>query len=287
MTTSETNQAPAAKTAKPETIADDLAQRSIFASPEDATPFLERISAYPDFDEPAQAFIGFTDEGDFDPQAYTPETEVIVAKLNRKGAGVKALVVAPIPTLEAIMADEAGREWARNILRKELNHVLVRPLREAENVTAVLSEVPTTLEAFITSGRDSTGSALESFDALHKELNEYFKNKFPVWAKAKLNKSELRKAFESAGYAAEYYPGLESRASGSFFVAALSVAVKFAKHKGFDSAIFERWLATRDQATFDANADEGLDDIDSLLGGITATPETEGEAAEDDTPAEA
>ena len=148
------------KAPKAKTVIDDMAARFTAPDLEQGIAYLQRVSGeYADFASYPLVAVGMDSEGNFDPAVYTDSTRMMVAKLRKsEGKGddrtttIKAIVVGAVPTLDALLASDSGKEWVQRIIDKELNHVLVRPLRDAENVLASVSEMPSTLEAFISSG---------------------------------------------------------------------------------------------------------------------------------------
>lgn len=268
-----------ANTAKPKTVADDMAARRVFDNVESALPYLHKCAEdFKDFAEIPLAGVGLDEEGNFDPEIYTESMRVMVATLRKAKEGVKAIVIAPLPTLDSLLADDAGKAWVQRILDKELNHVAVRPLRDAEDVSTMVDQMPTTRDAYISSARDGGAGIMEAFNELFKQLNSTLAAKVPVWAKARLTKSELKKSLENAAYAAEYYPALEDRGEGkdSLFVVCLNLAITAAGRKGLDPTIFQRWMDTRNAKTLATTQEEEDDfDADSLAEDMLAEPEAE------------
>lgn len=260
---------------KVKTVLEDMDGRRFFATPDDAKAYLmASADAFSDFDKQTFANVGIDDEGNFDPEVYTDGMRVMVAVLKRQGKSpgektrVQAIVVAPAPTIESILADEAALAWATRILEKEINHVAVRAIRDVEDVSTTVDQMPRTLAAYISSARGEGGGIMETFNTLQKDLNATM-SKINVWAKARLIKSDFKKALESKGYALEYFPALENHAKGSLFVMAAQIGVNAAKKKGLDATIFERWLETRDAKTFTPGEDEEDDlDLDSLTSSL-------------------
>lgn len=279
---------------KTKTVAENFPPRRVFESVEEASNFLNRqASELSDFEEQDFAFVGVDEDGNFDPEIYTDGTRVLVAKLMNRGeivggtrqpSTVKAIVVAPVPTLDSILSDDMGRDWADKILLKELNHVAVRGLRDADNIKNMLETIPVNREGYLTSTRAAGGGVMEAFNELYKAINATLSHRVKSWDKARLTKAELKKAMESAAYAAEYYPQLEDRGDkDSLFLVAIEMGIAAAKKKGLDATIFERWKATRDQATL-AGSDEDEDDLD--LDDLTADLlDEEGDEAEAETEA--
>jgi len=285
--------------AKPKTTLEGMTGYRTFDSTEDAMAYLQKCGEdFSDFGEQPFAMVGIDDAGNFDPEIYTPEMRVRVAVLRnvprtttvngkpvRDPTTIKAIVVTPVPTLESLMADEAGQSWLLKVLDKELNHVAVRPLRDAENLETAMSQMPTTRAGFIESTRDG-GGIMDTFNDLHQIINDQLKKSVPIWNKAKLIKAELKKAMESKAYATEYYPALEDRGDKpSLFVLALQFGQKVAKNKGLAPDIFDKWLATRDAqtlkgATAEDDNDVSLDDLTAdLFGSDDSTEKTDNTAA--------
>lgn len=297
MTTNESAPAKAAESkAKELTVANDMDARRMFNNVEDAAAYLSASAEkYADFGAVTLAAPGIDSEGNFDPDVYAPGMQVMVAKLMRlktpknPTAGVKALVVVPVPSLEQFMANELGKAWVERIIQKELNHVAVRPLREAKDVDTVIDQIPTTMEQFISSARGEGGGIMDTYKEMFKKLIDSMAKLSKVWEKARLTKSELQAAYSSKAYAMEYYPALENRGDKpSLFVMSLQTAIVGAKAKGLDPTIFERWLETRDAKPLaGADAEEGEEEIDedalalSLMEDTPAKPATEGEAETD------
>lgn len=276
---------------KAKTVGDDMTARRIFPSLDAATEYLNASAAnFADFDKYPIAAPGMDAEGNFDPEIYSDSVDVMVSVL-RAERKVKAIVVAPIPRVASLIESDEGKKWVEKILHKELNHVAVRHLRDAEDVSTVVDQMPTTLDGYIASGRDGGGGILEAYDDLYKQVNATLAAKLPVWAKARFTKGELRKALESKGYAAEYYPAVEDYKGKSLFETALELAIAAAKRKGLEPTIFERWRDTRNAKAFTAgDEDEDELDLDALTDALVdsekeaeATPATDAPASEPET----
>lgn len=295
-----------AAVAKPKTVADDMDARRLFDTVEEAAAYLNLCSeTFVDFDKIPVASVGLglaedNETLEFDPAVYLPgKMRVGISTLkateaakagDKKTRAVKAIVIAPFPTREYLLEDKAGQDWVDRILAKELNHVAVRELRDAADVSTVTDRMPTTKTAYIESARASTGMTA-SFDALYKTINDIIGASVPMWKKAKLVKAELRKAMESKGYAEEYYPALEAPTEKrpGLFVMASQLGISAAKKEGLDPTIFERWLATRDQkvtAPTDEDEDElEFADLEAALNKAPA-PATDAAPAQESAPAQ-
>lgn len=297
-----TTTTPAA-TPKPKTTLEGMTGYRSFDSTDEATAYLAKCNEdFTDFAEQHFAMVGVDESGAFKPDVYTPDMRVRVAVLRnvprtvggkRDATTIKAVVVTPVPTIPSLLGidadtweivkDSPAMAFVVKTLDKELNHIAVRPLRDAENIETAMEQVPTTLAGFIESNRE-TGGILETFNELYKTINDTLAKQVPLWSKARLVKAELKRAMESKAYALEYYPALEDRgedgngkAKDSLFVLALQFGQKLAKSKGMDAAVFDKWLASRDAQTLKASTDDDEDDIslDDLVADL-------GEPAADD-----
>lgn len=308
--TAATPEATAEAEKKAKTVIEGMESRRMFDNAADAEAYLNRCSEqFTDFATVPQIINGmipvYTTPGDessevvgatFDPAVYTPDMRIMVAVLANRGekgqpSTVKAIVVTPAPTLDAILGDEAAKIWlVSKVLDKELNHVAVRALRQADDPESVQDQMPLTLSDYVSSSRESTGGIMETFNTLFKGIIASLAVKSPAWAKARLIKSELKKALESSAYAREYYPTLEDRGDKpSLFVMALQLGKREAAKQGLAPDIFDRWAATRDQKALKAASADGEDDdfdLDDLAFEAEAAPEdAAAESAEEAAPA--
>lgn len=307
-TTTEATPAATAAAAKVKTTLEGMTGYRTFDSTEEATAYLAKCGQdFADFADQPFALNKVNDAGEYDPEAYGPDSRVRVAVLRnvprtingkKEPTTIKAIVVTPVPTMQAILGIDGetfekikatpGFAWATKVIDKELNHVAVRPLRDAENLSTAIAEMPVTLADFIESNRES-GGILDTFNDLYKTINDKMAEKSAPWARRKPNKGDLKRCMESTAYALEYYSTLEDRGEGneSLFVKALQFGIALAKHKGMDAAIFTKWLETRDAqtlATEESTDEEGDINIDDLVADLEpaaaeATDSTEAQPA--------
>ncbi len=298
--TTETN-TTTATTPKVKTVLDDMPARALFDSIEAATAFLTAAQGdettpgtYSDFNSYPVAFTGCTEDGDFDPAVYTDDMQIAVAKLTERGDGansstVKAIVIYPSPTVQAFMESAMGTAWIAAIVAKEANHVAVRNLRkakDADDFAAAIENMPQTVADYTTAGRESSGGINEAYNDLWQIIKKAIGQQSKAFALANLSKKELRKAMESASYAAEMYPRLETITNKageakSLFAVAATFGSMIAKQQGKDPAVFDKMLATRDEKTIDV-ADEGEEefDLEAMAAALVATPAAEGTATD-------
>lgn len=312
------NQTAPATPAKQKTVLDDMPARRIFDTKESASAYiLESMTTYSDLgnypvvspvdakrEGGAIAGLGQDDNGNFvfDGEIFPDSMRVMVAVLTTRGEGVgsskvKAIVVAPVPTLEATLADPAGKSWLESRLDTEYNRAAVRVLRDTkDSVTdlsdiTVLDQMPRSLSDYVTSSRVGTSTLLEAFEEYWKSIKTALGKLSKSWKLANLPKREFKNAMSSAAYASQYYPTLEDSAlgagkRGSLFAIALGAFKAEATKAGKDSTIFDQWLNTRDSYVIDENAqdDEEADDelsVDALFAAMaTGTTEESTETVE-------
>lgn len=278
--------AEAAKTPKVATVLKDMDGRRLFDSTADAAAYLQKCRAdFADFDSHPVAAVGLganeAGELEFDSAIYTAEMRVAIAVLTKRGEGaglstVQAIVIYPSPTQEAILSSATGKAWLAGIMEKELNHVAVRNLRKAESeddIAEALQTMPTTLENFITSGRESTGGILEAYNDLWQTIKQGIAKASKTFLQANLSKKELRKAMESASYAAAVYPVLENRKnkageSASWFLIAAQFGQELAKQESKDPTVFDKMIATRNEKQIVAGDDNEDDDFDPTAAAV-------------------
>lgn len=262
------------------TVAEDMDSRRIFPTFQEAQEYMaassERFADLKEGKVPVAA-PGVDEEGNPDPAVYTDQMDVMVSVLRKQGKGVKAIVFTPVPKISVLLDSEPGRAYVGKILHKELNHVAVRHLRDAEDPLSFVDQMPTTVDGYITSDR-GTGGIMETFDLLYKGIDSALSGKFGNWSKRRFIKSELKKALESKGYALEFYPDIEDYKGQSLFEAALAIGTNAAKRKGLDPTIFERWASTRNAKTF--TPDEQDEDEELNLDALTDALLDEGKADE-------
>ena len=274
-----------AEKAKPKMIVGDLTPQvpAFFDTIEDASNFIAQCAGtYADWEAQASKLIvaGLDPEsGEIDAATYPAGTRVMFHVLTNRGqpvmengkkvgttpATVKAMIVWPVPTYESMLADEQGIKWAQQKLDTQIAHVTVAKMRDAENIEAAARQMPGVVDVDGTPTYDmasffaqrESGALTATYDALYKELLTGFNQRSKLWAKFRLNKSELRKALESKAYALSIYGPLEDRGDKpSMFVMALNAMIAAAKSNGLDPATLNTWLETRDSATATDDTDE-------------------------------
>lgn len=293
----DTNTQTATTKDEPKTVLNDMDSRRLFDTTADALAYLTDCQkTLSDFDSLPIVIAGQTDDGEFDPEVYNESMRVAVAVLTQRGEGAgsstaKLIAVYPSPKLEAVLASATGKDWLVSIMEKELNHVAVRGLRKAEGddeIAGARESMPVKLDDFTTSQRETSGGILETYNDLWQIIKKAMAAKSKAWQLRNLSKKELRKAMESQSYASATYSTLENRTDkagnpASLFVIALTLGQALAKQEGKDSAIFDKWLATRNEKDIAAIEDDGDDfDLDSMVAELAKAEPTEAEPENDE-----
>lgn len=292
-----TNNSADAKQPAPKTVLDDMDSRQVFDTIDSAVSYITKCREdFADFESYPVVTVGFTDDGDFDPAVYTDAMQVAIVKMTQKGdaaakipSTVKAIVIYPSPKPSAVIADPSAMDWLAGIIAKEANLVALRPLRKAtthDELAEARDAMPTTLAEYMTSGREVSSSVVETYNSLWQLIKKSLGEKFKSFALANLSKKELRKAMESASYAATVYPHLETRQNKrgeqeSYFEIAAKFGKLLADSEGLDPTIFDRMLETRNEKAIAIVEDEDTEDFD-----LEAMALKVSEAAKSETPAD-
>lgn len=289
------NNSTATPETEPKKVLGNMEPRRVFDSAAEALGYLnERSESLADFGEYPLVIAGLDDEGNMDPEVYNDDMRVAVALLTRKGnkekgieGAVIAIVVFPVPTIDAIISDSNARDWLGGLIEKEINHVAVRNLRNAESqddLEEARKGMPVSLADYTTTQRETSGGILEVYNDLWQNIKKSMGKKFKAFLIANLSKKELRKGIESASYASAIYPTLENRTNKagepmSLFAIAATLGAQLAKANSKDPAFFEKAIDTRDQKVIElGDEDEDDFDLDELM--AEATKQTEAPAAE-------
>lgn len=297
--TNAATQAPA-KEAKILTVIDNMDSRRIFDTAEEATAYIQKCQIeYVDFAGYPVAAVGLTDAGELDPEIYTPLMRIAVAVLTQRAnsamnptdsSRVQCIVIYPAPKLSAILGlpesesleSSTALTWLQGVLDTEINHVAVRNLRKAANASEIadaIESMPKTLADYVTSGRESTSGILETFNQLWQIIKKGIGAKSKAFALQNFSKKELRRAMESASYAATVYPQIETRVNKkgepeSLFEVAAQFGLVLAKKATLDTTIFDRMIENRDEKEIEVT-DESDEDFDfEVMAAKVAAPAT-------------
>lgn len=261
------------KTEAAKTVA-DIDSRKTFTNVADALAYIGEIGEYEGFADLQQAIVGAVadEEGNvtLDPAIYDDSMEVAVAIVSEKVTGAKmkpiALAVYPTPAADAVLSSDEGKAWVAKLIEKESNLVAMRALRKSDNIEESAAAMPTTIASYITPSREAASGILATFEAVWKDIKALVAKKSRAWAITNFSKKELRRAMESASYAAGTYPKLEKGGGeSSLLVFAIGLGQLLAKKADLDPAFFDNALAKRDEHTIDINDEDGELSLEDLL----------------------
>ena len=181
---------------------------------------------------------------------------------------IKAIVISPIPTLDALLEHAEGREWIENKLETELAHITMRNLRDEDDLsdTSIIDTMPKDIDSFINAKRSGGKADNEAFNETWKLVLDALKRVPQVsdlLASANLKKSILERCLKNAAYAKALYAPIEN---ARIFEAVLGLMIKESEKEGYDTAIVKNWLETRNDQTYEVEAfDLDSFDLDSLI----------------------
>lgn len=259
---------------EPETVLSHMKSRSTFDSADAALAYLNRMSEEcTDFADYPGLTVGLTDDGAFDTEIYGSDMLVTVARLTEKGdkktgkeTKVVAIVVYPTPKLDAVVGVAEGMAWLATLIEKEANLIAMRALRKDDDLAAGVDAMPRTLADYWTPATSGGSSLLATYNELWQAVRDAAGAKINALKAAGLSKKQFRFALESASFASESFPRLETRKNKagqeySAFVYALHIGLTLAEEEGLDPAFFTNALATRDDKVIEIG-DTGEDDIE-------------------------
>lgn len=274
---------------KTKTVRDDMPAKRYFDNVELAAAALKSdLGIYSDIGElpvvsPVDAKrnaagLGLDESGNFvfDAELFPADMRVMISTLSTRVDGdkskIKGIVVAPVPSFEAILADETGKAWLEKIVGTELQRIAVAGLRDRKvngvqettdiQSIEVLDSMPKTLADFVTSNRGGSSTLLQAFEDNWKSIKAALAQLSPAWKRANLSKREFKFGMSSKAYAYQYYPTIEENKAGSLFVMAIQAFSIEAGKTGADTSIFDQWLANRENNVIDIDAEEDADEFD-------------------------
>lgn len=181
------------------------------------------------------------------------------AKGNKENKRVlKAILVWPIYSLDAIQNATGGEDYLRSIVLSDQAAAILNPMRrqswEGENGFDV-SSCPVTLQDHIEGMRGDRGVIAPYMEAAKLLLP---KLKESSAAFAAYNPHTLRQMLQSSAMAKQLAGALEAK---GFFVKIIDKLEAITKQLGGNVEIYQRWRDTRDQEAATDLADFDLDDL--------------------------
>jgi hypothetical protein len=167
--------------------------------------------------------------------------------------GISAILVASIPTIEEFERVKPG--WVKEQIHHMLTMRMINTLNRADDLSDV--KLPKTTLDFIDGMRSSGGGSASNFaayNALWQDVRDALNKK--TKGQYVLKKAELRSCLSNAAYATANFKMLEDAGVFVTLLEKLFVPMQ-AAHEEEDvqqSGEFAKWIATRDEQTF-----EGID----------------------------
>lgn len=197
--------------------------------------------------------------------------------------GVRGLVIATLPKVEAILAAQDGDKFIEKVVEKEIALVALRGLRgvsidsSIDQLAAAALTMPVTAADYLetNSGPDVD---TESFDKLWKDFRKMLADHPSTAALVPglPQKNEVIKSIRSKAYATENYAALEQ--NGIFMVIAKlmgavmdqlnTAAIAEGKEAQFDKGDIESWVAGRETKVFETRKPVAIDMAKVDFGGF-------------------
>lgn len=184
-------------------------------------------------------------------------------------SGIKAIVIYPIPTLDAFIADAKGKEWLAKVMEKEVGLVVYRNFRDNATIdefNAGVAKTPKGIDELVAEHtRGGAGLDTDAFDATWPGLRLFLKKEQPLLSKALPAKAEVIKAIRSKSYATTEYAKLEA---AGVFVKLAQTCIKAAESnladdkktpQPIDASAIQSWIDNRDSVNITKATKEAVD----------------------------
>lgn len=246
----------------------DIPARQVFKAapdaPKSAVEALKRILATPGADALPVVVYGAKEDGSVDWSGYNGQ-DIYLIGLRNKGAGIRAVVLQPAPTINSFLtAPEAG-EWIADLLETQIAHKMVRSLRAPKGDTAVaitpsdIDAIPHSIADYVASAR--LGGAVALWNKYAKKIIDAMGSKVAAFRNARVTKELLRKAIESKQFAEAVYPSFEA---ADLFSKAANGLISLGMREGSDVSLIQSWLENRANVKADeAGLDDDIADLDA------------------------
>lgn len=256
---------------------DDFPARVVFKAGENALAsafeHIQKVRATEGFNELNLPMIvhGTDEEGNIDSSVYEGQ-DIYVIMLRNKGAGYRALVCQPAPTLESLLESEEARAWIFSLLETQVGHKMVRTLRAKSGDTASaitqadINEIPHTIADYVATQR--RGGAVAFWNKHAKTIIDAVGARVATFKAARISKDMLRQALQSKPFAEAIYPPFEK---AGLFEKIGQTLIQVGNKEGSDVSTIESWLENRENVEAAAATGEITDiGVDDLFGDLDA-----------------
>ena len=190
--------------------------------------------------------------------------------------GIRGILIFPMPTLDAFLGDEVGKNWVNKLREREAADVGFSGIRAAESVLSLCNAVgrmPITVEAI---SRESNANSIDTslFDDNWQAFKDAFVAKNQAFAADGMfpAKPLWLKAIRSKSFAAEH-PSTKALEERGYIVTIANLFVKTlkaAKHPetkeplNLDTSTIEGWILDREKLDLSTGAKPDASALDNL-----------------------
>lgn len=270
-------QSEAQETVKGFKSIDDFPSRVVFKAGENALAsafeHIQKIRATEGFEALNLPMIvhGTDKDGNIDSSEYEGQ-DIYVIMLRNKGAGYRALVCQPAPTIESLLESEEARSWIEDLFRTQVSHKMVRTLRaKSGDITspitqADIAEIPHTIADYVATQR--RGGAVAFWNKHAKSIIDAVGTRVNAFKAARVSKDMLRQALQSKAFAEAIYPPFEE---AGLFEKIGRTLIQVGTKEGSDVSTIESWLENRENVKASAAVGKIEDlEVDDLFGDLEA-----------------
>jgi hypothetical protein len=200
--------------------------------------------------ENVEPIFNFDPSGDL-PEGYGLAVIPLQKRIPERGNLTFGIVVAAIPSVDVLMAEESGINYINKLITDALIRqvtVSAKPKDEGAEIA-----IPFKVSEFVTTSRSS---GLAAFNAVATDYVKALKTKGLKF----MSKVLLRQVLASAQFAEQQFP----RLSQENWQLVLQSMIAHVKQKGMESGVLQHWINTRDTVEIDVTEID-LSDLDDML----------------------
>jgi len=200
--------------------------------------------------ENVEPVFNFDTEGEF-PDGYGLSIIPLQKRIPERGNLTYGIVIAAIPSVDALAAEESGIAY----ISKIINDSLIRQVTIAAKPKdeGALISIPFKIDEFVTSARSS---GLAAFNAVATDYVKALKTKGLKF----MSKVLLRQVLSCADFAKQQFP----RLTQDNWNLVLDSMIAHVKQQGMEAGVLGHWKATRDSVEIDTTEID-LTDLDSII----------------------
>lgn len=200
--------------------------------------------------ENVEPVFNFEPDGEF-PEGYGLAVIPLQKRVPERGNITTGIVIAAIPSVDTLAADEAGINFINKLVTDNLVRqvtVSAKPKDEGAEIS-----IPFKVSEFVTTSRSS---GLAAFNAVATDYVKALKTKGLKF----MSKVLLRQVLASAQFAEQQFP----RLSQENWQLVLQSMIAHVKQKGMEAGVLAHWMSTRDTVEIDV-AEIDLSDLDAMM----------------------